>query len=502
MFLFSNKINSQSLSSGLVGDYSFNGNTIDNSGFGNNAIVWGAIPIAGKAGIPNTAYHFDGTTNYMEVPDANSLDLDTAITIYVVFKAEGYYTGPCQGNTLISKWTTANGGTGYGALFTDNVVDYNCSAFDSTKDIFMGSAGNNNWNQGLYDYHEYIRSNTWYCAAFTQDADTQRIFLDGVLKSANYVPNNIGVNSVPLWFAKNSNGVPSFKGIIDEIKIYNRALSKTEIANLYFSTQCNGVQSAKISSFGNRTFCEGSDVLLSLSSNLTGNYIWKKNGVPISGANNRNYLGIESGTYTCVVMSGCGSFRSNSISISRLDNVANTISTQGSTTFCAGDSLILQSSNVNSGYTYQWYRGNSSINGANTSSLAAKNPGTYQVITTNISTNCSRISTNNIIANVNCRMSNPDRITEVIESVPNLLIYPNPNSGSFTIDFSNSEMQDSKANIFVVDMLGKTIYSEGTELRDGKLSKEIYLPENLINGIYLVNLSLNGKLISSKVILQ
>ncbi len=438
----------------------------------------------------------------MEVPDANSLDLDTAITIYVVFKAEGYYTGLCQGNTLISKWTTANGGTGYGALFTDNVVDYNCNAFDSTKDIFMGSAGNNNWNQGLYDYHEYIKSNIWYCAAFTQDADTQRIYLDGILKSSNFVPNNIGVNTVPLWFAKNSNGIPSFKGIIDEIKIYNRSLSRSEILSLYQSTQCTGTQIAQIESYGNRNFCEGSDVLLSIKNNIGGNYQWKKNCGSIIGANSRNYSANSSGRYSCIVTNGCGSVRSNSITLTRLDNAANTINYTGSTSFCAGDSLILQSSNITAGYTYHWYRGNISINGANSSSFAAKNPGNYQVFTTNVSTSCSRISANNIIANVNCRMSNPDRITEVIESVPNFLIYPNPNSGSFTIDFSNSEMLDSKANIFVVDMLGKAIYSDATELKSRKFSKTINLTTDFLSGLYLINISLNGKNYSSKVLLQ
>ena len=236
MFLFSKESTSQTLSTGLVGDYNFNGNTLDNSGFGNNAIVWGAVPIAGKAGIPNTAYDFDGTTNYMEVPDANSLDLDTAITIYVVFKAEGYYTGPCQNNTLITKWTTLNGGAGFAASFTDNVVDYNCNQIDTTKDIFLGSTSNNNWNQGLYDYHEYIQTNIWYCAAFTQSLDTQKIYLNGVLKSSHYVASTIGINALPMWIAKGSNGIPSFKGSIDELKIYNRVLNSNEIISLCNTT--------------------------------------------------------------------------------------------------------------------------------------------------------------------------------------------------------------------------------------------------------------------------
>ena len=48
----------------LVGDYSFNGNANDNSGFGNNGIVWGATLTTGRSGLPNSAYHFDGMTKF------------------------------------------------------------------------------------------------------------------------------------------------------------------------------------------------------------------------------------------------------------------------------------------------------------------------------------------------------------------------------------------------------------------------------------------------------
>ncbi len=237
MFFSFFRSEAQSLSQGLVGDYSFNGNANDNSGFGNHGIVWGATLATGKSGQPFTAYHFDGSTNYIEVPNSPTLNLDTAMTLYAVFKPEGFYNGPCQANTLLNKWSSINGGTGYGLIFSDNVYDLDCNNIDTNHSVPQGVTAGNNWWQGLYNFGLFIHTNQWYCLTFTQLGDTQKIYVDGLLYVSAFVNNiHAGANTDPLFFGKNNLGIPSYTGIIDDIKIYNRALSAIEVAALCSST--------------------------------------------------------------------------------------------------------------------------------------------------------------------------------------------------------------------------------------------------------------------------
>src|SRR5882757_3465859 len=58
---------STSLAKGLVAWYTFNGDVLDHSGHNNNIIFNSALQTKGKAGLPKSAYIFDGTSSYMQV---------------------------------------------------------------------------------------------------------------------------------------------------------------------------------------------------------------------------------------------------------------------------------------------------------------------------------------------------------------------------------------------------------------------------------------------------
>ncbi len=222
------------LQSGLVGDYSFNGNANDNSGFGNHGIVWGATLATGKSGQPFTAYHFDGSTNYIEVPNSPSLNLDTAMTLNIIFQLENFTNNPCQSNTLIQKWSPSNS-SGYCLQISDNGLDFNCNAIDTTLDVLYCVVGSSSSNVNL-NYGLFIHSQTWYCATYTYSLGIEKIYIDGTLMNTDFIGTSTGTNTQSLFFGLNTLGVPSFKGIIDDIKIYNRALSAIEVAALCSST--------------------------------------------------------------------------------------------------------------------------------------------------------------------------------------------------------------------------------------------------------------------------
>jgi len=65
----------------LVAWYTFDGDIKDHSGNGNDVTFNNAKPTAGKGGTSNTAYLFNGTSNYMSVPNSASLNPSSGITI-------------------------------------------------------------------------------------------------------------------------------------------------------------------------------------------------------------------------------------------------------------------------------------------------------------------------------------------------------------------------------------------------------------------------------------
>lgn len=107
---------------------------------------------------------------------------------------------------------------------------------------------------------------------------------------------------------------------------------------------------------------------------------------------------------------------------------AMTITPQGSTSICQGDSVLL-TANLITGYNYQWKRYGVDIANATTPNFYAKQAGTYKVQITNAG-GCSSISTG-IGVNVTCRMAND------LSQDTDISVYPNPATNIFTIQFKD-----------------------------------------------------------------
>src|SRR6185503_16825061 len=97
---------------------------------------------------------------------------------------------------------------------------------------------------------------------------------------------------------------------------------------------------------GPTTFCQGGSVTLN-SSSASGNQ-WYLDGNPIGGATSQAYIANASGSYTVVVTElGCPSAASAATVVTVNPTPATpTITPDGPTTFCAGDSVTLNSSSA------------------------------------------------------------------------------------------------------------------------------------------------------------
>jgi hypothetical protein len=199
---------------GLVAAYNFNQGSgtqlLDVSGMGNNGTITGAQwNTAGRSG---GALQFNGTSNSVAVADANSLDLTNGMTI----EAWVYPTvQPTGWRTIVAKETA-------GA-----VVYYMHAGSDSSNRPATGGRFGNA-EQVLYGGTR-LAANTWVHVAATYDGIAQRLFINGVQVATRNQTGALGTSTGVLRIGGNSVYGEYFQGRIDDLRIYNRALTAQQI---------------------------------------------------------------------------------------------------------------------------------------------------------------------------------------------------------------------------------------------------------------------------------
>ncbi|WP_342305279.1 LamG-like jellyroll fold domain-containing protein [Methanolobus sp. ZRKC5] len=192
--------------SGLVAYYPFNGDTKDHSGNENDGTNNGAIFVTGKSG---EALDFDGTNDYVYVPVNINQDAMPQVTMALWVKSDSDSRG-----TVISH---DNGGF-------DRTIAIDARGGGLGWSAFSGSGG-------VLGY-QAVTTNKWtfLAAVYDQDADIVELYVDGIRYeesgslSSGWDYTHIGSNP--------SFGV-NFDGSIDEVKIYNYALTQNEINSLF-----------------------------------------------------------------------------------------------------------------------------------------------------------------------------------------------------------------------------------------------------------------------------
>lgn len=252
------------------------------------------------------------------------------------------------------------------------------------------------------------------------------------------------------------------------------------------------IASTVITSSGPTIFCSsGSDTLKSpLVSGVT--YQWKKNGSNISGATASSYLAKSSGTYkvkTTITLTGCSSTTPTGTLVTVNSNPTATITPGGPTTFCAGDSVILNA-NTGTGLTYQWKKGNSAISGT-LPSRTAKSAGTYKVIVTNTN-GCTKQSAG-VLVTINCRTG------DEIGQPGSMELYPNPTNGKVTVRFNSKTNQNCK--LLVTDITGRDVWQEQFDAKEGLNEYEFDL-NDLSEGVYLIHVKNSDGEMTQRVVID
>jgi len=214
-------------SNGLLAYYPFNGNANDASGNGNNGFVSGAIPVSDQWGTSNSAYYFNGLNSYIIVPHNATLSPTGQFSICAKVKMQGFYNGLCYNNAIIVKGFDRTTGS-YSLRTTTDSLD--CNTQDTMRHVYRCDVQTISTNNAQA-YQPYVSLNNWDCLIGTYENDTVKLYVNGVFRYKYYEPA-MGVNTDDLYIGMlNSPVYPDwFNGVIDEVRLYNRALNSEEIA--------------------------------------------------------------------------------------------------------------------------------------------------------------------------------------------------------------------------------------------------------------------------------
>ncbi len=209
------------LTDGLVAYYPFNGNANDESGNFNNGTVSGASLTSDRNGNSNQAYSFNGSNNYISIPDNSSFrPVNLTVSAWVF----GYDFS--SNRQILAK----NAGSGaYESI--DMLI--NNSGYN-----FMGNIGGpSSWGTWLQSPNP-ISVNQWHHLVYTFDdvSNLQKQYIDGVLVNSGTEATSIIYDSKPWTIgAEYENNIMSwfFSGKIDDIRIYDRVLSDSEVLSLF-----------------------------------------------------------------------------------------------------------------------------------------------------------------------------------------------------------------------------------------------------------------------------
>ncbi len=212
--LSSQEVIAYSISDGLVVYYPFNGNADDASGNGNHGLVHGAILANDRFGNSSNAYSFDGVDDYIMTNSNISLGLDYSVVLWF------NYTGPTHG-TLFHR-----GYTGW-CWYEPHIQ------ITESLEVIAAVSGCN--SAGLVGASAII-SGEWYQVAIVARDGSQEFYVNGVqMASTSHTDRWTFSYQAFVGTGANQNTPVGtyYHGLIDDVRIYNRALSEAEIQLLY-----------------------------------------------------------------------------------------------------------------------------------------------------------------------------------------------------------------------------------------------------------------------------
>ena len=214
---------------GLVGYWPFNGNANDESGNAHNGNITGATLTTDRYGNANCAYSYNGNNNYIMIPNTSTLSGFADITISGWVNISQFPSSISDGlSGLVTKW--------YGNGSCGGVTD-NYACYIRTNNQFIGATNQYRvYPNDLQTPSNLTTSNWYHFVMIHNSVSGGSFYINGILVSTYTTIGALCSSTNPLYFGCDRIlGTLNrfFNGKLDDIGIWNRALTQSEITGLY-----------------------------------------------------------------------------------------------------------------------------------------------------------------------------------------------------------------------------------------------------------------------------
>jgi len=228
----------------LVAYFPFNTNANDESGYNNHGIIHGAKLTKDRFGKPFAAYRFDGIDDFIEIIPSGNIELLDEFTISIWVKFEGYKSN-AKHPKLLDRQYIFDGNTHSKTTKEDFVRDgfsLMCDLMRDKEEYIRGGFMFN--NKDWKDIPVFAPTkNEWHNYTYLRKNGKIYLYVDGELKNttkAPTIPLDINHNWFVGTFSGNNPNVSSnnfnynFKGSIDDLCIYNKAIEPVEVHDIFY----------------------------------------------------------------------------------------------------------------------------------------------------------------------------------------------------------------------------------------------------------------------------
>jgi len=200
--------------------FPLDGSLSDQSGNEEKAIANGAITFVD--GVSGQAARLDGIKDFIEIPSRNLLNSESTIAFWVKVADSGDYC-------LVSKALLGNG---YG-IWLGRDANFNQGKAASGLPSFGFDGSGTQWNWHMVSADTLIRPNRWHHVAAVLSNSRHTLYIDGRQRATSLSVDTPSIDA-PIWLGREMRlGEGYLNGLLDEVRVYGRALSSHEIGQLY-----------------------------------------------------------------------------------------------------------------------------------------------------------------------------------------------------------------------------------------------------------------------------
>jgi hypothetical protein len=204
------------------------GSAVDSSCFDNSIMVHGAVLTDDHSGNPQSAFYFDGLDDHIQVTNAPWLNFETAISVACWMRVDQFFEReayPLSHGNWENRWKIS---------ITNQGIRWTVKSDRGIKDL---------------DSSTKLETGQFYHAVAVYDGSNFLIYMNGQQDAASTFSGKILKTSFDLTIGQvlPNNNQYNFQGVLEDIRVYNRALSAMEVSNLYhFGTSVEKLQPGMI----------------------------------------------------------------------------------------------------------------------------------------------------------------------------------------------------------------------------------------------------------------